>query len=112
VLAIAWTWRLGPKSALVLGIPGNWPLARAASASTKVAPKSGLVTLRYRMYQLVSLHELLESGNIPVLAGMDKCQVIICLCSCSDLCRLCSHNRSTRFGEKQLCGSKFMLPEM
>src|ERR1700677_1506421 len=48
---------------------------------------------------IVSLHELLESSHIPILAGMDKIEVIICLCSYSELCRLRSHNRSTLFGE-------------
>jgi hypothetical protein len=27
---------------------------------------------------VVSLYELLESSNIPVLAGVDKLQVIVC----------------------------------
>src|SRR5580692_6583778 len=56
-------------------------------------------------FAIVSLYELLESGNIPILARLDKIQVIICLCSYSELCRLCSHNRSMRFGEQQLWGS-------
>src|SRR5580700_7596011 len=45
---------------------------------------------------IVSLYELLERGNIPILARLDKIQVIICLCSYCDLCPLCSHNRSMR----------------
>jgi hypothetical protein len=37
-------------------------------------------------FAIVSLHELLKSGNIPILARLDKIQVIICLCSCAELC--------------------------
>jgi len=35
---------------------------------------------------IVSLHELLESVNIPILGSLDKIEVIICLCSYSELC--------------------------
>ena len=31
-------------------------------------------------FAIVSLYELLESSNVPVLAGMDKIQVIVCHC--------------------------------
>jgi len=37
-------------------------------------------------YAVVSLHQLLESGHIAMLARLDKTEVIICLCSCSELC--------------------------
>jgi hypothetical protein len=37
-------------------------------------------------FAIVSLYELLESDNIPILASLDKIQVIICLCSGSQLC--------------------------
>jgi hypothetical protein len=37
-------------------------------------------------FAIVSLHELLERGNIPILAGMDKIQVIIGFCSYPELC--------------------------
>jgi hypothetical protein len=37
-------------------------------------------------FAIVSLYELLESGNIPILASLDKIEVIICLRSHSELC--------------------------
>jgi hypothetical protein len=56
-------------------------------------------------FAIVSLYELLESSYIPILAGMDKIQVIVCHCPRCELCRLWSHIRSRRFGEQQGCGS-------
>jgi hypothetical protein len=67
VFAIAWTWFLGPKSALVLGIPGNWPLAIAAGASAKVAPKSGLVAAAIANIPTgihAELHDILEASDL------------------------------------------------
>ena len=37
-------------------------------------------------FAIVALYEFLESGNIPILAGLDKIELIICLCSYSELC--------------------------
>ena len=51
-------------------------------------------------FAIVSLYELLESSNIPVLAGMDKIQVIACHGFRCELCRVCSHIRSRHFGEQ------------
>jgi hypothetical protein len=56
-------------------------------------------------FAIVSLYELLEGRNIPILAGMDKIQVIVCHCPRCELCRRWSHIRSSRFGEQQGCGS-------
>src|SRR6266567_2926479 len=57
VLAIAWRWSEGLRSALFLGIAGNFPLAKPGTAwgNTKFGSRSGLfVLLRYRVHQLVS----------------------------------------------------------
>jgi hypothetical protein len=56
-------------------------------------------------FAIVSLYQLLESSNIPILAGMDEIQVIACRRPPCELCRVCSHIRSRRFGEQQLCGT-------
>jgi hypothetical protein len=56
-------------------------------------------------FAIVSLYELFESSYIPILAGMDKIQVIVCRRPRCELCRVCSHIRSRRFGEQQDCGS-------
>jgi hypothetical protein len=37
-------------------------------------------------FAIVSLYELRESSDIPILASLDKIEVIICLCSYSELC--------------------------
>jgi len=58
-----------------------------------------------KKFAIVSLHELFESSNISILAGMDKIQVIVCHRSRCELCRVCSHIRSSRFGEQQGYGS-------
>jgi hypothetical protein len=50
-------------------------------------------------FAIVPLYELLESGNIPVLAGMDKIQLIACHRLHFELCRVCNHICSRRFGE-------------
>jgi hypothetical protein len=42
-------------------------------------------------FAIVSLYELLESSNIPVLAGMDKVQIIACHCPHCELSRVCRH---------------------
>ena len=55
-------------------------------------------------FVIVSLYQLLESSNIAILAGVDKIQVIACHCPRCELCRVCGHIRSSRFGEHQLCG--------
>jgi hypothetical protein len=47
-------------------------------------------------FAIVSLYELLESSDIPILAGMDKIQVIVCRCPRFELCRLWTHIRSRR----------------
>src|SRR4029077_8296660 len=60
---------------------------------------------------IVSLYELLESSYIPILAGMDKIQVIVCYCPRCELCRLWSHIGSERFGEQQGCGTNLGCPE-
>jgi hypothetical protein len=41
---------------------------------------------------VVSLYELLEGGNIPFLASVDKIQVV----AWSELCRVCVHRRLRR----------------
>ena len=56
-------------------------------------------------FAIVSLYELLESSNIPILAGMDKIQVIACPSAHCELCRGCSHIGSKRFGEQSLSGN-------
>jgi hypothetical protein len=56
-------------------------------------------------FAIVSRYKLLEGSNIPILAGMDKIQVIACHCSHCELYRVCSHIGSRRFREHQLCGS-------
>jgi hypothetical protein len=62
----------GFKKGLLNCVLGIFPIMRdAVSDSEKFA--------------IVSLHQLLESGNIPVLASLDKIEVIICLCSYSEL---------------------------
>jgi hypothetical protein len=43
---------------------------------------------------IVSLYELLESRNIPILGGMDKIQVIVCHFHHCELCRVYSHIRA------------------
>jgi hypothetical protein len=54
-------------------------------------------------FAIVSLYELLESGNISILAGMDKIQVVACRFPHCELCRVCGHihapafRRTTRF---------------
>jgi hypothetical protein len=48
---------------------------------------------------IVSLYELLESSNIPILASVDKIQVIGCHCPHFDLCHVCRHNRLSRLVE-------------
>jgi len=55
-------------------------------------------------FAIVSLYELLEGSYIPILAGMDKIQVIVCHYPPCELCRLWSHIGSKR-GEQQGCGS-------
>src|SRR4029077_18148765 len=57
VLAMAWMWASGFRSASVLGIAVNCPLARSGTAcgNTKLGSRSGLLALlRYRVHQLVS----------------------------------------------------------
>src|SRR5215469_13184738 len=57
VLAIAWMWSRGCRSASVLGIAGNCPLLRSGTAcgNLKLGSRSGLwLLLRYRVHQLVS----------------------------------------------------------
>jgi len=49
-------------------------------------------------FAIVSLYELLESGYIPIFAGIDKIQVIVCHCPHCELCRVCSHIISKRGG--------------
>jgi hypothetical protein len=56
-------------------------------------------------FAIVSLYELLESSNVPILAGMDKIQVIVCCCPHCELCQVCGHIRSNRFTEQQFRGS-------
>jgi len=63
----------GFKKGLLNCVLGIFPVMRdAVSDSEKLA--------------IVSLHELLESVNIPILGSLDKIEVIICLCSYSELC--------------------------
>jgi hypothetical protein len=52
---------------------------------------------------IVSLYELLECSDIPILAGMDEIQVIGSCRPHFELCRVCRHNRSRRLGEQPLC---------
>src|ERR1700758_292678 len=57
VLAMAWRWLAGERSALVLGIAVNTPEARPGTACGNMKPgsRSGLfAALRYRVHQLVS----------------------------------------------------------
>src|SRR2546426_2934006 len=57
VLAIAWMWLLGARSALLLGIAGNFPMLKLGTAwgNVNVGSRSGLLArLRYRVHQLVS----------------------------------------------------------
>ena len=42
-------------------------------------------------FAIVSLYELLESGNISILAGMDKIQIIACHCCHHEFCRVSCH---------------------
>jgi len=45
-------------------------------------------------FAIVSAYELLESGNIPILGGVDKIQVIVCHFPHCELCRVYSHIRA------------------
>ncbi len=56
-------------------------------------------------FAIVSPYELLESRYISILGGMGKVQVIACHWPHRELCRVRSHIRSSRFGERPLCGS-------
>jgi hypothetical protein len=61
-------------------------------------------------FAIVSPYELLECRYIPILAGMNKLQVIACRYAHCELCRRCSHIRSRRFGEQLTPGKQFALP--
>ena len=37
-------------------------------------------------FAIVSLYELLESGNVPIFARMDKIQVVVCHSRHCELC--------------------------
>jgi len=39
-----------------------------------------------KKFAIISLYELLESSYIPILAGMDKIEVIVCHCPHCELC--------------------------
>src|SRR5579862_1343935 len=57
VLAMAWRWSAGARSASVLGIAGNCPVLKPGTAwgNTNPGSRSGLLArLRYRVHQLVS----------------------------------------------------------
>jgi hypothetical protein len=60
-------------------------------------------------FAIVSFYELLESSNIPILAGVDKVQVVGCHCFHLELCGACRHNRSSRLAEAVL-RRQLMLP--
>jgi hypothetical protein len=50
VLAIAWRYVFGRRSASLLGIAGNLPVARSGTACGRVSPRSGFrESLRYRV---------------------------------------------------------------
>jgi hypothetical protein len=49
-----------------------------------------------KKFAIVSLYELLERSNIPILAGMDKIQVIACYRRQRELCRVWIHIGSKR----------------
>jgi hypothetical protein len=51
---------------------------------------------------IVSLHELLESSNVAMLARLDKIQVIARIRHHFELCRARCHMCSTRFGKEPL----------
>jgi hypothetical protein len=55
---------------------------------------------------IVSLYELLEGGNIPLLAGVDKLQVIA---GC-ELYRVSVHSSLPRFGERPFAAEPTWLP--
>jgi len=63
-------------------------------------------------FAIVSVYELLESSDIPILAGMDEIQVGGRYRPHFELCRVCRHNCSPRFGEQPLCYSKWNRMEM
>src|SRR5215469_18162636 len=71
VLAIAWMWSSGVRSASVLGTAVNCPEARPGTAcgNTKLGSRSGLLALlRYRVHQLVSRVSCIRfvSRGVPV----------------------------------------------
>src|SRR5947209_7204020 len=42
-------------------------------------------------FAIISLYELLESGNVPILGGVDKIQVLVCHFPHCEFCRVCRH---------------------
>src|ERR1700676_2243057 len=57
--------KLLPRSSLVLGMAVNWPFTRLGKAFLNVAPRSGLVVLRYRVHQLVSTESCVRLVKRP-----------------------------------------------
>src|SRR5215831_7479959 len=69
VLAIAWMWSFGVRSASLLGIAGNCPLLKLGTAcgKVKVGSRSGLLArLRYRVHQLVSTVSCMRLVRRPI----------------------------------------------
>src|ERR1700730_3555344 len=74
VLAIAWIWSSGLRSASVMGIAGNFPLLKLGIAwgNVKLGSRSGLLSrLRYRVHQLVSTVSCVRFvSRLPMLLGL------------------------------------------
>src|SRR6266705_865757 len=69
VLAIAWMWLLGARSALLRGMAGNLPILRLGTAWGNANPgsRSGLFArLRYRVHQLVSTVSCIRLVSRPI----------------------------------------------
>jgi hypothetical protein len=59
-------------------------------------------------FAIVTLYELLEGSNIPILAGMDKIEVIACHWAHRELCRVrfhMFHMRYVALKNNPVCGS-------
>src|SRR5580704_19271987 len=64
---------VSPQEAFLNRVLGIFPVMRDALSDSK-------------KFAIVPLYELLESGNISILASLDKIEVILCLFPYSELC--------------------------
>jgi hypothetical protein len=60
-------------------------------------------------FAIVFLYQLLESGYIPILAGMDKIQVIACYCPHFELYGVCRHIGLSRLNGTTALWKQLML---